>query len=128
VCHIHLKSSVCGSHDWDETLHGESSLQTPQESPARAQLQPFFPVISRKQSHQPILWLMNCFVFFYCSNNIMNFYGFYTVEKIPRLDEINGILSLCYPNFFFLLMKNNKFISQFISMMRICCSQRTFGG
>ncbi|XP_069856511.1 olfactory receptor class A-like protein 1 [Dipodomys merriami] len=44
-----------------------------------------------------ILLLVSCFVFFYCSNNIVNFYSFYTLVKIPTLDVLICILSSCYP-------------------------------
>ncbi|XP_012883012.1 PREDICTED: vomeronasal type-1 receptor 96-like [Dipodomys ordii] len=33
-----------------------------------------------------ILLLVSCFMFFYCSNNIMDFYYFYTAVKIPTLE------------------------------------------
>ncbi|XP_069856512.1 vomeronasal type-1 receptor 4-like [Dipodomys merriami] len=35
-----------------------------------------------------ILLLVSCFVFFYCSNNMANFYSFYTPVKIPTVDVI----------------------------------------
>jgi hypothetical protein len=44
-----------------------------------------------------ILLLVSCFVFFYCANNIVTLYVFYTCEKIPRLEVPSGILSSCYP-------------------------------
>jgi vomeronasal1 receptor len=63
-----------------------------------------------------ILLLVSCFVFFYCSNNIMTLVTFYTPGKIHRLRVISGILSSCYPTICpFLLMKNTKIISQFTS-------------
>nr|XP_012807734.2 olfactory receptor class A-like protein 1 [Jaculus jaculus] len=63
-----------------------------------------------KATHS-ILLLVSCFVFFYWLSNFITLYGFYTPEKIPRLEGINAILSSCYPTICpFLLMRNNKII------------------
>ncbi|XP_042556150.1 vomeronasal type-1 receptor 41-like [Dipodomys spectabilis] len=60
-----------------------------------------------------ILLLVSCFVFFYCFNNIANFYSFHTAVKIPTLDVIICIVSSCYPTVCpFFLMKNNKILSK----------------
>jgi vomeronasal1 receptor len=112
---LYMVSFLCRQHKTVQHRHSSSlSSQSSLENKAT----------------RSILWLMNYFLFCYCSKNIMNFYGFYTVEKISRLDEINGILSSCCPtnNLPFFVMKNNKFISQFISLMRIHCPQRTLSG
>jgi vomeronasal1 receptor len=67
-----------------------------------------------------ILLLITCFVFFYCANNVMTLFAFYTPEKIPTMEGISGILSSFYPTICpFLLMKNNKIISQFISPLAL---------
>jgi hypothetical protein len=71
--------------------------------------------------------LVCCFVFFYCANNFLNFYTFYTPQKIPTLEVITGSLSASYPTLCpFVLLKNNKIFSKFIpsiSMMKITCYQ-----
>ncbi|XP_058385710.1 vomeronasal type-1 receptor 4-like [Diceros bicornis minor] len=82
-----------------------------------------------KATHN-ILSLVSCFVFFYCSNDFFTLYLFYRPEKNPSLERITGIISACYPTICpFVLMKNNKIISKFISSiskMRIIFSPRTF--
>ncbi|KAM5134542.1 vomeronasal type-1 receptor 4-like [Callospermophilus lateralis] len=63
-----------------------------------------------------ILLLVSCFVVFYFSNNYLTLYSFYAHKKIPRLAGLSGVLSSCYPTICpFLLMKNNKIVSQFTS-------------
>nr|XP_044990164.1 olfactory receptor class A-like protein 1 [Jaculus jaculus] len=63
-----------------------------------------------KATHS-ILLLVSCFVFFYWLGNFITLYGFYTPEKIPRLEAINAILSSCYPTMCpFILMRNNKIV------------------
>ncbi|XP_028638820.1 vomeronasal type-1 receptor 2-like [Grammomys surdaster] len=78
----------------------------------------------RKATHS-ILSLVSCFVLIYWLNNSITLYGFYTNEKIPRLESINAILSTCYPTICpFLLMRNNKVILQFtssFSVLRMSC-------
>ncbi|NP_001160831.1 vomeronasal 1 receptor oryCunV1R1669 [Oryctolagus cuniculus] len=65
-----------------------------------------------------ILLLAFCFVFFYCCNNFVYIYAFYRPEKDSRLEDINGILSSCYPTFCpFLLMKNTKNIPKLTSCL-----------
>ncbi|XP_021045301.1 vomeronasal type-1 receptor 2-like [Mus pahari] len=80
----------------------------------------------RKATHS-ILSLVSCFVLIYCLNNSITLYGFYTKEKIPRLESINSILTTCYPTICpFFLMKNNKVILQFassFSVLRMTCLQ-----
>uniref|UniRef100_A0A8D2DAV4 Vomeronasal type-1 receptor n=1 Tax=Sciurus vulgaris TaxID=55149 RepID=A0A8D2DAV4_SCIVU len=77
-----------------------------------------------------ILLLVGCFVFSYFSNNCLTLYSFYTHHKITRLQSVIVALTSCYPTICpFLLMKNNKIISQFnsfSSMMRLRGSQRAF--
>lgn len=79
-----------------------------------------------KATHS-ILSLVSCFVLIYWLNNSITLYGFYTKEKIPRLESINAIFTACYPTICpFLLMKNNKVILQFISsfsVLRMTCFQ-----
>ncbi|KAM7340292.1 hypothetical protein ACRRTK_000907 [Alexandromys fortis] len=79
-----------------------------------------------------ILLLVSCFVIFYWLNNFITLYGFYTHERIPILGVIVVIVSSFYPTLCpFLLMSNNKIILQFISslsVLRITCFQRAFGG
>ncbi|XP_005336784.2 vomeronasal type-1 receptor 4 [Ictidomys tridecemlineatus] len=63
-----------------------------------------------------ILLLVSCFVVFYFSNNYLTLYSFYAHKKIPMLAGLIGVLSSCYPTICpFLLMKNNKIVSQFTS-------------
>ncbi|KAM4801433.1 vomeronasal type-1 receptor 4-like [Urocitellus parryii] len=63
-----------------------------------------------------ILLLVGCFVFFYFSNNCFSLYSFNARYKIPRSEGISGALSSCYPTICpFLLMKNNRMVSQFTS-------------
>ncbi|KAM4825513.1 vomeronasal type-1 receptor 4-like [Thomomys bottae] len=50
------------------------------------------PAPENKATHT-ILLLVSCFVFFYCSNNIVNFYYFYTPVKIQTLEVMVCILS-----------------------------------
>uniref|UniRef100_A0A8C9DU60 Vomeronasal type-1 receptor n=1 Tax=Prolemur simus TaxID=1328070 RepID=A0A8C9DU60_PROSS len=65
-----------------------------------------------------ILVLVCCFVLFYCLNNFMTLYSFYTPEKNLGFGKIDGIMSACYPMLCpFVLINNNKFISQFISSL-----------
>ncbi|XP_041510503.1 vomeronasal type-1 receptor 90-like [Microtus oregoni] len=79
-----------------------------------------------------ILLLVSCFVIFYWLNNFITLYGLYSHETIPTLGIIIVIVSSFYPTLCpFLLMSNNKIISQFISslsIVRITCFQRAFGG
>ncbi|XP_041510501.1 vomeronasal type-1 receptor 90-like [Microtus oregoni] len=79
-----------------------------------------------------ILLLVSCFVIFYLLNNFITLYGFYTHERIPTLGVIVVIVSSFYPTVCpFLLLSNNKIISQFISslsILRVTCFQRAFGG
>nr|AEF00829.1 vomeronasal type 1 receptor J2 [Mus musculus domesticus] len=85
----------------------------------------------RKATHN-ILSLVSCFVLIYCLNNFITLYGFYTKEKIPRLESINAILTTCYPTVCpFFLMKNNKVILQFtssFSVLRMTCHQSSLHG
>ncbi|XP_047373761.1 vomeronasal type-1 receptor 90-like [Sciurus carolinensis] len=61
-----------------------------------------------------ILLLVSVFVFFYLANNCFTFYSFYVPKKTPRLEGISLALSSCFPTICpYLLMKNNKIISQF---------------
>ncbi|XP_028634110.1 vomeronasal type-1 receptor 4-like [Grammomys surdaster] len=84
------------------------------------------PSPEHKATHS-ILSLVSCFVLIYWLNNSFTLYGFYTKEKIPRLESINTILTACYPTICpFLLMKNNKVFLQFISsftVLRMGCFQ-----
>jgi vomeronasal1 receptor len=65
-----------------------------------------------------ILLLITCFVFFYCANNVMTLFAFYTPEKIPTMEGISGILSSFYPTICpFLLMKNNKVLYTVVSCL-----------
>uniref|UniRef100_A0A8D2JMJ6 Vomeronasal type-1 receptor n=1 Tax=Sciurus vulgaris TaxID=55149 RepID=A0A8D2JMJ6_SCIVU len=77
-----------------------------------------------------ILLLVGCFVFLYFSHNCFTLYSFYASHKIPRLEGLSGALSSFYPTICpFLLMRNNKIMSQFnsfFSMMRVRGSQRAF--
>ncbi|XP_014447749.1 vomeronasal type-1 receptor 94-like, partial [Tupaia chinensis] len=73
------------------------------------------PSPENKATHT-ILWLVSCFVFFYCSDNFVTFYLYYKSQKSPRLDRVAGIISSCYPTICpFVLMKNNKMISKYTS-------------
>ncbi|XP_076783073.1 LOW QUALITY PROTEIN: vomeronasal type-1 receptor 4-like [Arvicanthis niloticus] len=85
----------------------------------------------RKATHS-ILSLVSCFVLIYWLNNSVTLHGFYTNDKIPRLDSINAILSTCYPTICpFLLMKNNKVILQFtssFSVLKMSCFQSSLHG
>ncbi|XP_076783584.1 vomeronasal type-1 receptor 4-like [Arvicanthis niloticus] len=85
----------------------------------------------RKATHS-ILSLLSCFVFIYWLNNSVTLYGFYTNDKIPRLESINAILSTCYPTICpFLLMKNNKVILQCtssFSVLKMSCFQSSLHG
>ncbi|XP_028634114.1 vomeronasal type-1 receptor 2-like [Grammomys surdaster] len=78
-----------------------------------------------RKATQNILSLVSCFVLIYWLNNSVTLYGFYTNEKIPRLQSINTILTTCYPTICpFLFMKNNKAILQFFSSfsrLRMTC-------
>ncbi|KAM4825515.1 vomeronasal type-1 receptor 40-like [Thomomys bottae] len=89
------------------------------------------PAPENKATHT-ILLLVSCFVFFYCSNNIVLFYYFYTRVKIQTLEVIICILSSCYPTVFpFLLLKNNKILSKCpfsLSLTRIASGQKAFNG
>ncbi|KAM4825508.1 vomeronasal type-1 receptor 4-like [Thomomys bottae] len=89
------------------------------------------PAPENKATHT-ILLLVSCFVFFYCSNNIVNFYYFYTPVKIQTMEVIICILSSCYPTMFpFLLLKNNKILSKCpfsLPFMRITNCQKAFSG
>ncbi|XP_076783535.1 vomeronasal type-1 receptor 4-like [Arvicanthis niloticus] len=89
------------------------------------------PSPERKATHS-ILSLVSCFVFIYWLSNSITLYGFYTKEKIPRLESINAILTTCYPTICpILLMKNNKVILQFISLfslLRMTCFQSSLHG
>ncbi|KAM5236420.1 LOW QUALITY PROTEIN: vomeronasal type-1 receptor 4-like [Ctenodactylus gundi] len=67
-----------------------------------------------KATHS-ILLLVTCFVFFYCSNNILTIYSFYSPEKIIMFEVITVLLSSCYPAISPILLRNNKIISQFTS-------------
>nr|XP_004672859.1 vomeronasal type-1 receptor 4-like [Jaculus jaculus] len=63
------------------------------------------------KANQSILLLVSCFVFFYWLSNAVTLYGFYTPEKISRLEGVIAILSSCYPTMCpFILMRNNKII------------------
>uniref|UniRef100_A0A8D2HEP6 Vomeronasal type-1 receptor n=2 Tax=Urocitellus parryii TaxID=9999 RepID=A0A8D2HEP6_UROPR len=63
-----------------------------------------------------ILLLVSCFMVFYFSNNYVTLYSFYAHKKIPRLAGLSGVLSSCFATICpFLLMKNNKIVSQFTS-------------
>ncbi|XP_027623119.1 vomeronasal type-1 receptor 4-like [Tupaia chinensis] len=65
-----------------------------------------------------ILLLVSCFVFFYCSDNFVSLFFYYISPKTPRLEKIAGVISSCYPTICpFLLMKNNKIISKYISSL-----------
>ncbi|KAG3256395.1 vomeronasal type-1 receptor 4 [Ictidomys tridecemlineatus] len=79
-----------------------------------------------------ILLLVGWFVFFYFSNNCLTLYLFYAHKKIPSLEGISTVLSSCYPTICpFLLMKNNKIVSQLISsfsLTRITGSHGIFNG
>ncbi|KAM6154402.1 vomeronasal type-1 receptor 4-like [Erethizon dorsatum] len=67
---------------------------------------------------QNILLVVSCFVFFYCLNNFFIFYSFYAQKKIPGSLGISEMLSTCYPTICpFLIMKNKKIISHFISSL-----------
>ncbi|KAF7480330.1 vomeronasal type-1 receptor 4-like [Marmota monax] len=79
-----------------------------------------------------ILLLVGCFVVFYFANNCLTLYSIYTHKKILSLEGLSGVLSSCYPTLCpFLLMKNNKIVSQFtssFSVMGLRGSQRAFDG
>ncbi|XP_012921661.1 vomeronasal type-1 receptor 4-like [Heterocephalus glaber] len=79
-----------------------------------------------------VLLLVSCFVFFFCSNNVLTIYTFYAPKKIVTIDVINGMLSSCFSTVCpFLLMRNNKIISQLtscFSVMDITCFQRVLSG
>ncbi|XP_052036922.1 vomeronasal type-1 receptor 4-like [Apodemus sylvaticus] len=85
----------------------------------------------RNATHS-ILSLVSCFVLTYWLNNSITLYGFYTKEKIPRLEVIDTILTTSYPTICpFLLMKNNKVILQFtfsFSVLRMTCFQSSLHG
>ncbi|XP_005086801.2 vomeronasal type-1 receptor 4-like [Mesocricetus auratus] len=89
------------------------------------------PSPERRATHS-ILLLVSCFVFFYLLNNFITLCGFYTGERKPTLGAVVIIVSSFYPTLCpFLLMSNNRIISQFISSLstpRIICFQRAFGG
>nr|XP_044990154.1 olfactory receptor class A-like protein 1 [Jaculus jaculus] len=68
------------------------------------------PPFETKATHS-ILLLVSCFVFFYWLSNAVTLYGFYTPEKIPRLEGVIAILSSCYPTMCpFILMRNYKIV------------------
>uniref|UniRef100_A0A8C9AKS5 Vomeronasal type-1 receptor n=1 Tax=Prolemur simus TaxID=1328070 RepID=A0A8C9AKS5_PROSS len=70
-----------------------------------------------KATHS-ILVLVSCFVLFYGLSNVMTLYIFYTPQKNPKLYAISVILSSCYSTLCpFVLMNNNKIISQFFSFL-----------
>ncbi|XP_074227310.1 vomeronasal type-1 receptor 4-like [Camelus bactrianus] len=75
-----------------------------------------------------ILLLVSGFIFFYGLNNFITFYLFYLPKKKPRMENIIGIISSCYPTICpFVLMKNK--ISRFtssLSQLKMTFSQRTF--
>ncbi|XP_031197326.1 vomeronasal type-1 receptor 2-like [Mastomys coucha] len=85
----------------------------------------------RKATHS-ILSLVCCFVLIFWLNNSITLYGFYTKEKVPRMESINGILTTGYPTICpFFLMKNNKVILQFtssFSVLRMTCFQGSLHG
>ncbi|XP_042556149.1 vomeronasal type-1 receptor 90-like [Dipodomys spectabilis] len=63
-----------------------------------------------------ILLLVSCFVFFYCSNNIVIVYSLYTLEKLNKSKGVLLMLSFSYPTLCpFLLMKNNRMVSRWIT-------------
>ncbi|XP_012883013.1 PREDICTED: vomeronasal type-1 receptor 90-like [Dipodomys ordii] len=63
-----------------------------------------------------ILLLVSCFVFFYCSNNIVTVYSFYTPEKLNKSKAVLVMLSFSYPTLCpFLLMKNNRMVSKWFT-------------
>ncbi|KAM4825220.1 vomeronasal type-1 receptor 4-like isoform 1-T2 [Thomomys bottae] len=89
------------------------------------------PAPENKATHT-ILLLVSCFVFFYCSNNILSFYYFYIAVKIQTLEVIVCILSAGYPTVCpFLLLKKNKILSKStfsLSLMRITSCRKAFNG
>ncbi|XP_042556046.1 vomeronasal type-1 receptor 90-like [Dipodomys spectabilis] len=63
-----------------------------------------------------ILLLVSCFVFFYCSNNIVTVYSLYTLEKLNNSKGVLLMLSFSYPTLCpFLLMKNNRMVSRWFT-------------
>ncbi|XP_042556139.1 vomeronasal type-1 receptor 90-like [Dipodomys spectabilis] len=73
------------------------------------------PVPENTATHT-ILLLVSCFVFFYCSNNIVTVYSFYTPEKLNKSKAVLVMLSFSYPTLCpFLLMKNNRMVSRWIT-------------
>ncbi|XP_052036925.1 vomeronasal type-1 receptor 2-like [Apodemus sylvaticus] len=89
------------------------------------------PSPERNATHS-ILSLVSCFVLTYWLNNSITLYGFYTKEKIPRLESVNTIFITSYATICpFLLMKNNKVILQFtssFSVLRMTCFQSSLHG
>ncbi|XP_069856510.1 vomeronasal type-1 receptor 90-like [Dipodomys merriami] len=63
-----------------------------------------------------ILLLVSCFVFFYCSNNIVTMYSLWTLEKLNKSKGVLLMLSFSYPTLCpFLLMKNNRMVSRWFT-------------
>uniref|UniRef100_G3U8F1 Vomeronasal type-1 receptor n=1 Tax=Loxodonta africana TaxID=9785 RepID=G3U8F1_LOXAF len=111
----HMVSALLRHHRRAQHLHSTSLSSRP--SP------------ENKATHS-ILWLVSCFIFFYCINSCLSIYWTFGSEKNPRMERITGIISSCYPTICpYMFLKNNKSISKFISYvskMRITFSQRTF--
>ncbi|CAH7398715.1 vomeronasal type-1 receptor 4 [Phodopus roborovskii] len=88
------------------------------------------PSPERRATHS-ILLLVSCFVFFYWLNNFITLSGSYIDERRPTLGAIVVIVSSVYPTLCpFLLMSNNRMISQFfssLSTLRATCLQRPSG-
>ncbi|XP_042556141.1 vomeronasal type-1 receptor 90-like [Dipodomys spectabilis] len=73
------------------------------------------PVPENTATHT-ILLLVSCFVFFYCSNNIIIVYSLDTLEKLNKSKGVLVMLSFSYPTLCpFLLMKNNRMVSRWIT-------------
>ncbi|XP_012921659.2 vomeronasal type-1 receptor 4-like [Heterocephalus glaber] len=65
-----------------------------------------------------ILLVVSLFVFFYCLKNYFTYYSFYGQKKFPGSLGIGEMLSVCYPIICpFMIMKNKKIISYFISSL-----------
>ncbi|KAM4825510.1 vomeronasal type-1 receptor 90-like [Thomomys bottae] len=60
-----------------------------------------------------ILLLVSCFVFFYCTNNIVTVYSLYTPEKLSKSKAVTVMLSSGYPTLCpLLLIKNNRMVAR----------------
>ncbi|KAM4825786.1 vomeronasal type-1 receptor 90-like [Thomomys bottae] len=78
----------------------------------------------KSRATHTILLLVSCFVFFYCTNNIVTVYSLYTLEKLSKSKAVTVMLSSGYPTLCpILLLKNNRMVARGITFLSLRITQ-----